>query len=130
VYLGWFAGMSRAVQATSGVSAAPYRVPGVPGLITRASDKLASSGGGPAPGTTPGTSSHIAAIAYDHAGDPLAEVHVGDADAYDFTARFLAWSARRAAEDGVRVTGAAGPLEAFGLEAVQAGCRAAGLDRI
>jgi short subunit dehydrogenase-like uncharacterized protein len=129
VYLGWFAGMSRAVQASSRLSAALYRLPGVPALITRASDKLAGAGGGPAPGTTPGTHSHIAAIAYDHTGAPLAEVHVAGADAYDFTARFLAWAARRAAEHGVRATGAVGPLEAFGLEALEAGCRAAGLER-
>jgi short subunit dehydrogenase-like uncharacterized protein len=127
VYLGWFAGMSRAVQATSGMGAAFYRLPGVAGLIERVADKLAASGG-PAPGTTPGTHSHIAAVAYNHAGAPLAEVHVAGTDAYDFTARFLAWAARRAA-DGVRVTGAAGPLEAFGLEALEAGCREAGLER-
>lgn len=131
VYLGWFAGLSRAVQVSSRASAAVMRIPGVLGLAERAGGKLARMGGpGPAPGTTPGTHSHIVAIAYDHAGTPLAEVHVGDADAYDFTARFLAWSARRAAEHGVAATGAAGPLDAFGLEAVQAGCAEAGLTRV
>jgi hypothetical protein len=86
-------------------------------------------GPGPEPGTTPGTHSYIAAIAYDRAGEPLAEVHVAGADAYDFTARFLAWAARRAADEGVAATGAVGPLEAFGLEALEAGCAEAGLTR-
>jgi short subunit dehydrogenase-like uncharacterized protein len=130
VYLGWFAGMSKAVQATSGLTAAFYRLPGVARLIERGSDKLSSAGGGPAPGTTPGTHSHIAAAAYDHAGTQLAEVHVAGADAYDFTARFLAWSARRAAEHGVAATGAVGPLEAFGLATLEAGCAEAGLTRV
>ena len=60
-------------------------------------------------------------------GAALAEVHVAGADAYDFTARFLAWAARRAADQGVAATGAVGPLEAFGLEALEAGCAEAGL---
>jgi short subunit dehydrogenase-like uncharacterized protein len=130
VYLGWFAGMSRAVQVSSRLTGGITRLPGMRTLATRAGEKLATLGGpGPAPGTTPGTHSHIAAIAYDHAGAELAEVHVAGADAYDFTARFLAWAARRAAEDGVAAAGAVGPLEAFGLEALQAGCAEAGIVR-
>ena len=74
--------------------------------------------------------SYIAAIAYDAGGEPLAEVHLAGADAYDFTARFLAWAARRAAADGVAVTGAAGPLQAFGRTALEAGCKEAGLERV
>jgi short subunit dehydrogenase-like uncharacterized protein len=131
VYLGWFAGLSRALQASSRLTAGVGALPGMRGLLARAGGKLATLGGpGPAPGTTPGTHAHIAAIAYDHDGAPLAEVHVAGADAYDFTARFLAWSARRAAEHGVAATGAVGPLEAFGLETLEAGCAAAGLTRV
>jgi short subunit dehydrogenase-like uncharacterized protein len=128
VYLGWFAGMSRAVQVSSRLTGGIMRIPGMRALATRGGEKLATMGGpGPAPGTTPGTHSYIAAIAYDHAGAELAEVHVSGADAYDFTARFLAWAARRAADQGVAATGAVGPLQAFGLEALQAGCAEAGL---
>jgi short subunit dehydrogenase-like uncharacterized protein len=131
VYLGWFAGMSRAVQVSSRLTGGIMRLPGVRALAERGGEKLATLGGpGPAPGTTPGTRSYIAAIAYDHAGEQLAEVHVAGADAYDFTARFLAWAARRAAEHGVAATGAVGPLEAFGLEALQAGCAEAGIARV
>jgi short subunit dehydrogenase-like uncharacterized protein len=130
VYLGWFAGLSRAVQAGSRVTAGVMQLPGMRTLVERGGGRLATlSGPGPAPGTTPGTHSHIAAIAYDGDGAPLAEVHVAGADAYDFTARFLAWAARRAAHDGVATTGAVGPLEAFGLEALEAGCAEAGLSR-
>ena len=130
VYLGWFGPLSRAAQVSTAVSAGLTRIPGVRSLAGRAGEKLAGMGGaGPAPGTTPGTHSHIAAIAYDHGGAPLVEVHVAGADAYDFTARFLAWAARRAAEQGVDATGAVGPLEAFGLEALEAGAAEAGLSR-
>jgi hypothetical protein len=87
------------------------------------------AGPGPAPGTTPGTASRIAAAAYGPGGEQLAEVQLSGADAYDFTAGCLAWAARRAAHEGVAATGAVGPLEAFGLEALEAGCAEAGLER-
>jgi short subunit dehydrogenase-like uncharacterized protein len=127
VYLGWFGGASRALQASSRVSGLFTRIPG-----TRAAlERLAAMGGdGPAPGTTPGTTSYIVGEAYGADGRQLAEVHLSGADAYDFTARFLAWAARRAAHEGVLTTGAAGPIEAFGLEALEAGCADAGLARV
>jgi short subunit dehydrogenase-like uncharacterized protein len=131
VYLGWFAGLSRALQIGSRASAALTAIPGVRGALVRGGEKLAGlSGPGPAPGTTPGTRSHIAAAAYGAGGEQLTEVAVGGADAYDFTAGCLAWAARRAAHDGVATTGAAGPLEAFGLAALEAGCAEAGLERV
>jgi short subunit dehydrogenase-like uncharacterized protein len=126
VYLGWFAGLSRTVQAGSRASTLLTRIPGTRAVLERVAGM---SGPGPAPGTTPGTHSYIVGAAYDADGDQLAEVHVSGADAYDFTARFLAWAARRAAHEGVAATGAAGPLEAFGLEVLQAGCAEAGLSR-
>jgi short subunit dehydrogenase-like uncharacterized protein len=131
VYLGWFGGLSRPIHIGSRATAALTAVPGVRAVLVRGGEKLAGlSGPGPEPGTTPGTTSHIAAAAYGADGEPLAELAVGGADAYDFTARFLAWAARRAAHDGVAATGAAGPLEAFGLAALEAGCAEAGLERI
>jgi hypothetical protein len=131
VYLGWFGPAARAIQAASLASGPLLRVPGVKPAARRAGAKLAELGpDGPAPGTHPGTRSHIAAIAYAADGGPLAEVHVGGADAYDFTARCLAWAARRAATEGAAVTGAAGPLQAFGLTALEAGCAEAGLERL
>jgi len=131
VFLGWFGPAARAIQAASRASAPLLHVPGVRPALLRAGAKLAGLGpDGPAPGTNPGTHSYIAAIAFGAGGGPLAEVHLAGADAYDFTARFLAWAARRAAADGVAVTGAAGPLQAFGRTALEAGCKEAGLERV
>ena len=129
VYLGWFGPASRVTQASSAVGSVVTRIPGARGLLARAGDKLGTMGGpGPEPGTTPGTTSHVAGAAYDGDGRLLAEVAVGGADAYDFTARFLAWAARRAADGGVTVTGAAGPLAAFGLDGLREGCAASGIE--
>ncbi|HXA60830.1 MAG TPA: hypothetical protein VNW94_16845 [Streptosporangiaceae bacterium] len=77
----------------------------------------------------PTLTTRVVAIVYDAVGTPLGEVHLSGVDPYDFTARFLAWSAVRALE-GVYGTGALGPVEAFGLEALQAGCAEAGIVRV
>src|SRR5205807_823492 len=71
--------------------------------------------------------SHIVAIAYDDAGRELAEVHVSGVNGYTFTGRILAWGAQRAAEGGLQGTGALGPVDGFGLDALADGCRWAGL---
>jgi short subunit dehydrogenase-like uncharacterized protein len=130
VHLGWFAGLARAVQAGSLAASVVTRVPGVRGVLGFAMSRVVGLAGGPEPGTTPGTASYIAAEAYGPDGERLAEVHVSGADGYAFTAGFLAWAARRAAHAGVEATGAAGPLEAFGLEALERGCDEAGLRRV
>ena len=46
---------------------------------------------------------------------------------YTFTGRMLAWGAERAAAGGLQVTGALGPVDGFGLEALTDGCAQAGI---
>jgi short subunit dehydrogenase-like uncharacterized protein len=130
VYLGWFGGLARPLQAGSLVGSYALRLPGVREMLRLAGERLVASAEGPAPGTTPGGLSWIPAIAYDAAGEPLAEVHLTGADPYDFTASFLAWAARRAAAHGVDGTGALGPVQAFGLDELERGCAAAGIERL
>ena len=130
VYLGWFGPLARGIQATSRATALAGRVPGLRHALVLGAGKLAGMGDAPAEGTTPGGLSWIAATAHDDAGAQLAEVHLSGADGYAFTAGMLTWAARRAASEGVAVTGAAGPLEAFGLEALEAGCAEAGIARV
>ena len=47
---------------------------------------------------------------------------------YTFTGRILAWAALRAVDPGIAGKGALGPVEAFGLDELQAGCEEAGLE--
>ena len=97
-------------------------------VLQAAGERLVSLAGAPEAGTTPESLSWIPAIAYDAAGEPLAEVHVTGTDGYDFTASFIAWAAQRAAGGNrPQAVGAVGPVEAFGLEALEQGCAAAGL---
>ena len=48
---------------------------------------------------------------------------------YEFTARILAWGASRAAAGEMSGVGAVGPVDAFGLEELEAGCAEAGIKR-
>jgi short subunit dehydrogenase-like uncharacterized protein len=128
VYLGWFPALARPLQAGSLAGSVAMRVPGVRGALKAAGGVLAEVGGGR---DQPGSGvSWIVAEAYDAAGARLAEVHVSGGEPYTLTAGILAWAARRAANAGVSGTGALGPVEAFGLPELEAGCREAGLERV
>jgi short subunit dehydrogenase-like uncharacterized protein len=130
VYIGWFGPLAKPLQVSSLVGSYALRVPGMRAALQAAGERLMSLADGPAAGTTPGTRSWIPAIAYDAAGNALAEVHVGGVDGYEFTASFLAWAAARAASAGVEGTGALGPVAAFGLDVLERGAAEAGLERV
>jgi short subunit dehydrogenase-like uncharacterized protein len=127
VYLGWVGWMARPVQAGALAGAVALRLPGARGVLRAAGERLAGLVPDPEPGTVPGGTSWIVAEAFDAAGERLARVTLTGSDGYDFTASFMAWAARHAAGEGIAGTGALGPLEAFGLRGLEAGCREAGL---
>jgi short subunit dehydrogenase-like uncharacterized protein len=129
VYLGWFPALARPLQAGSLAGSVALRLPGVRGALKAAGDRLVEVGGsGP---DQPGSGiSLIVGEAYDAGGNRLAEVHLSGSEPYALTAGILAWAARRAAGQGVDGTGALGPVQAFGLRALEEGCREAGLDRV
>ena len=128
VYLGWFGPASRAMQLMSGGISAAMKLPGVGGLWKAAGQKLVKgSTGGPDAEARSKAGSHIVAIAYDSADHALSEVHLTGIDGYTFTGRMLAWGAERAAEGALQGTGALGPVDGFGLEALRDGCAQAGI---
>jgi len=131
VYLGWFGPLAKPLQAGALAGTVALKLPGVRSVLQAAGERLVALAGAPEPGTTPDTLSWIAAVASDARGEPVAEVHLTGTDAYDFTASFMAWAAQRAA-GGNRpsAVGAVGPVAAFGLEALEQGCAAAGLSRL
>jgi short subunit dehydrogenase-like uncharacterized protein len=126
VYLGWFGPLARPMQAGSLVGSFVTRMPGARVVMQAVGERVAGLIPDPEPGTTPGGRSWVAAEAYSAAGDKLSEIHVAGVDGYAFTAGFMAW----AAQQPVSGAGALGPVEAFGLERLEAGCRAAGLERV
>jgi short subunit dehydrogenase-like uncharacterized protein len=131
VYLGWFGRRSRAVQVLSAVGAPLARLPGARALARAATRPLARrTGQGPDAAARRGGGSLVVAVAADEAGRDLARVRLHGPDPYTLTARLLAWGAARAASHGLAGTGALGPVDAFGLAALQAGAAAAGLERV
>ncbi|MEV0401761.1 saccharopine dehydrogenase NADP-binding domain-containing protein [Actinoallomurus sp. NPDC050550] len=120
VYLGWFGAATHvAARLPRGrATAAVIRVCG--GGLARLARRRAGKGT---------LTSRIVAAAYDADGSLLTEVHMSGGDPYDFTAGILAWGARQAA-CGMTETGALGPVAAFGLSELEAGCAMAGIARV
>ena len=88
------------------------------------------STGGPDAAARATSRSLIIAEAYDAAGTRLADVRLEGVNGYDLTAGFLAWGAQTAAAGGLQGTGALGPVDGFGLDALEAGCAEAGIARV
>ena len=124
VYLGWFGPLARPIQAGSFAGSWVRRVPGVRPAMRIAGERAA--GVARARGEPGGTRSWIAAEAFDASGRAVAAVNLAGVDGYEFTASFVAWAAQQA----VSGVGALGPVEAFGLTALEEGARLAGLERV
>jgi short subunit dehydrogenase-like uncharacterized protein len=128
VYLGWFGPATRAMQALSAGTAVGMKVPGAARLWDAAAARLVKgSTGGPDAAARAKSGSHVVAIAYDASDRELSEVHVSGVDGYTFTGKILAWGAERAAAGALQGTGALGPADGFGLEALVEGSRQSGI---
>jgi short subunit dehydrogenase-like uncharacterized protein len=129
-YLGWFGNLSRPMQVQSAVMSTVMKLPparmGANALVSRF---VKGSSGGPDAEERAKSGSYVVAIAYDAADRPLAEVRMEGPNGYTYTGDILAWGAMRAAERGLGGEGALGPVEAFGLEELEAGNVEAGLRR-
>ena len=128
VYLGWFGGATRALSAFSLGLSGLMRVPGARGGADAIFSRLVKgSTGGPTAEQRAQAGSEILAEALSGDGTPLSRVRLSGVDGYTFTGAMLAWAAERVAAGGVTARGALGPVEAFGLEELQAGVAEAGI---
>ncbi len=132
VYLGWFGRQSRAMQAFSLVGSGMTKIPGVTKATNAAVGRFVkTSTGGPDEEQRKSGGSLFAAEALDSDGNVIATAGTDGISGYEFTGLVLAWAAEataagQAAEAGA---GARGPVEAFGLERLEAGCAEAGIKR-
>jgi short subunit dehydrogenase-like uncharacterized protein len=127
VYLGAFGSATRAMAAFSLLG----HVPGVrPALGAAARRFIKGSTGGPDAAERAKSRAHIVAVASNSAGSPLATVHLEGASPYDYTGEMLAWAATTARDGGLRGSGALGPVEAYGLDALRVGSAEAGITRV
>jgi hypothetical protein len=118
------------MQVQSAAMSAVTKVPGVLGLLDRAGEALVKgSSGGPDADRRAHIHSYVIGAAYDAGGRKLAEVRLKGVDGYTFTAGFLAWAAQQVLDRGFAGTGALGPVDAFGLAALEQGVAEAGIVR-
>jgi short subunit dehydrogenase-like uncharacterized protein len=127
VYLGWFGGATRLVQAASALATPLGRLAGVRRVLDGQARRIQRSRAQPSTGQ--GIRSDVVAVAGDAGGRVLATVHLAGGDPYSFTAPILAWAAGTATAQGVRPAGALGPVEAFGLDSLESACADAGFSR-
>ncbi|MEA2249040.1 MAG: hypothetical protein QOH46_3569, partial [Solirubrobacteraceae bacterium] len=73
------------------------------------------------------TGSLVVAEAFAPDGTLLATVRLAGGNPYDLTAALLAWGAGVARGGGLRGSGALGPVDGVGLDALERGCAEAGL---
>jgi short subunit dehydrogenase-like uncharacterized protein len=131
VYLGWFGPASEPLRALTAVMEPVLKLPGARDVLDGLSARFVKgSTGGPDAATRATSRSLIIAEAYDAARTRLADVRLEGVNGYDLTAGFLAWGAQTAAAGGLRGTGALGPVDGFGLDALEAGCAEAGIARV
>jgi short subunit dehydrogenase-like uncharacterized protein len=131
VYLGWFGGASRPMQAFSLVGAGAAKIPGVTTAINAAAARFVkTSTGGPDADARAATGSRFVAEALGASGEVVATVRTEGVNGYTFTGESLAWAAEQVAAGRSQGTGALGPVEAFGLEALEAGVAECGISRV
>lgn len=127
VYFGIGPG-ARAASALGLLASGAGVVPGVRGALTGLVDRaISGSTGGPDAAARAKSGSLVLAAAYDAGGGLLSQVRLEGPNVYTFTAEILAWGAIAIAAGGLQGTGALGPVDAFGLDELQAGAAGAGL---
>ena len=128
VYLGWLGSWSGAAHGSARVAPLLSRVP----MVTDAATALAQRAVAllprdPDPAALATSTSHFMAEVFDATGTLLARTRLTGPEPYAITAELLAWGAGRAAEHGVRGSGALDAVGAFGLDALVAGAAEAGI---
>lgn len=130
VYLGWFGGATKTMAFASRAMSAFLRIPGArPAAHTAVARFVKGSTGGPTPEYRERTGSEIVAEALDARGEVLAIARLTGVNGYTFTGAMIAWAAERAAAGGLQGTGALGPVDGFGLDALEQGAAEAGIRR-
>lgn len=131
VYLGWFGGASRPMQAFSLFGAGVAKIPGARAAMNAAAARFVkTSTGGPDEEARAATGSRFVAEALDASGGVISTVRTEGVNGYTFTGEALAWAAERIAAGQSEGAGALGPVEAFGLDTLEAGVAECGISRV
>ncbi|WP_306363571.1 trans-acting enoyl reductase family protein [Nocardia sp. CC227C] len=130
VYLGLPPAAAHGMRIGSTLAATAAQLPPLKhGLEAALARIVKGSTGGPDARARARTRGWVVAETYDASDNRLSSVTLTGGDPYDFTARMLAWAAHTALNGGLLTTGALGPVEAFGLDALHTAVRDAGWTR-
>lgn len=131
VYLGWAGKGTRAAHAAAKAAAAAARVPlagkVIDVAVSRGSDV---TGQGPSAHERASARTLVVARTLDPVGRPLSHVTLEGPSPYDLTAELMAWAAAMLLTERATGTGALGPVDGFGLAALESGCADMGLRRV
>ena len=131
VYLGWFGPASEPLRVAVGRDAALTKVPGAPGALDGLFSRLVKgSTGGPDAAARATSTLALLAEAHDAAGTRARRGAAGGRQRLRPDRRLpgLGRADRRARRPAG--TGALGPVDGFGLDALEAGCAEAGIARV
>jgi Saccharopine dehydrogenase NADP binding domain len=130
VHLDWFGRFTQAAHLLAPLADLGGRIPGAQGAAQRLAEVIGRRvAEAPSDATVKRSTTHTVAEVRDYKGYLVSRVQVDGPEAYGLTAALLAWGATTAAAGGVQGTGARGPVQAFGLDALTAGAAEAGLVR-
>ena len=121
MYLGWAGSRTKAAARAAAVVNGISSIPGARSLLTGIARRATS---GPT-GMGPDEQQREGGISI-----AVAEARVDGPTPYELTADLLAWAATRLAAQVPAATGALGPADAFGLDALVEGCRGIGLTEV
>jgi short subunit dehydrogenase-like uncharacterized protein len=129
VYLGWAGRFTKPVAMFGAINDLAMRLPGARSSSRRLVRALVgrTTGQGPDAQARARSRTVVMARAFDASGSLIAQAHLIGPTPYELTADLLTWGARSCWEGKTRGSGALGPVDAFGLDAVIAGCASAGL---
>jgi len=129
VYLGWFGAASPIVRVIAQATSLAGHLSPVDTLLAAAARGVArTTGVGPSAEERALVGSRVIAVATYASGNEAPPVRLeGPVNPYDLTAELLSWAAVQLADGTARCAGAAGPLDAFGLDQSLGACRDVGL---
>ncbi len=130
VYLGWFGSLARFAPYAAAVARGVTAVPGAMSVLTSSAARFRGSAGGPDAEARARGASLVVAEVQDPDGRTLARVDLTGPDPYTLTGRLLAWAATTALGGAVHGAGVLGPVQAFGLDELEAGCATLGLTEV
>ena len=130
VYLDWLGPATTPAHLLSPLTDLAARIPGAGAAAQRLAEAVGRRvAEGPSAANADTARTVTVAEVRDRGGELVSRVVLQGPEPYGFTGAMLAWGATMAADGGVRTTGAAGPVQAFGLAELTAGAAEAGLVR-